>query len=74
MAHPADCGPAVRAISRDLDGRLSWWRRRRLHAHLRDCEECASFVRFQRERREALRRLRLVKVPSSLQVCRLTGV
>jgi len=71
MAHPAACGPAVRAISRDLDGRLPRLERRRLRAHLRECEECASFVCFQRERRKALRRLRLVEVPASLQVCRV---
>jgi anti-sigma factor RsiW len=73
MAHPAACGPAVRAISRDLDGRLPGLERRRLRAHLRDCEECASFVRFQRERRKNLRRLRLVKVPASLEVCRVVS-
>jgi len=71
MAHPAACGPAVRAISRDLDGRLPWLERRRLRAHLRECEECASFVCFQRQRRKALGRLRLVQVPASLQVCRV---
>jgi len=71
MALPADCGSAARAISRDLDGRLSWLERRRLRTHLRNCEECASFGRFQRERREALRRLRLAKVPASLLVCRV---
>jgi len=67
------CLHARRAISRDLDGRLSWRERRRLRAHLRTCEGCASFARFQREQREALRSLRLVTVPISLQVFRPTG-
>ena len=55
------------AISRDLDGRLSWRERRRLHAHLRWCEPCADFARFQHRQRAALRELRCVSVPESIQ-------
>ena len=55
------------AISRDLDGRLSWRERRRLHAHLRSCEVCADFARFQRRLRAAFRELRRVPVPESIQ-------
>jgi anti-sigma factor RsiW len=55
------------AISRDLDGRLSWRERRRLHAHLRRCADCADFARFQRRLRAALRELRRVDVPESIQ-------
>jgi anti-sigma factor RsiW len=68
------CSEAERAISRDLDGLLSRHERRRLRAHLGGCEACASFVRLQRSHRAALRRLRLVAVPISLQVFRFSGV
>jgi anti-sigma factor RsiW len=76
MAHAADltCSQAEWAISRDLDGLLSRRGRRRLRAHVRGCDECAGFVHFQHRRRAALRRLRLVAVPISLQVFRLSGV
>ncbi|TML10304.1 MAG: zf-HC2 domain-containing protein [Actinobacteria bacterium] len=73
MAAAAHCLQAEPAISRDLDGRLSWRERRRLRAHLRDCAGCASFARFQREQRTALRRMRLIAVPNSLQVFRPNG-
>ncbi|TML45828.1 MAG: zf-HC2 domain-containing protein [Actinobacteria bacterium] len=65
---------AERAILRDLDGRLSWRERRVLRAHLRDCIGCAGFARFQQQQRAALRSLRLVPVPNSLQVFRPGGV
>jgi len=58
------------AISRYLDGRLAWRERRRLHAHLRGCEACADFARFQRRLRAALRELRGVPVPESIQAFR----
>jgi anti-sigma factor RsiW len=58
------------AISRDLDGLLSWRERRALHAHLRRCAECAEFAAFQRERRAVLRSLRLMPVPETLQAFR----
>ena len=61
---------AEQEISRDLDGRLSWRQRRRLHAHLRSCEGCADFARFQRRLRVALRELRLVPVPESIRAFR----
>jgi anti-sigma factor RsiW len=68
---PTDHGPHPEpAISRDLDGLLSWRERRALHAHLRRCAECAEFAAFQHERRAALRGLRLVPVPESLQTFR----
>jgi anti-sigma factor RsiW len=73
MRPAAHCIRAGRAISRDLDGRLSWRERRRLRAHLRGCEGCASFARFQQEQGAALRSLRLIAVPISLQVFRPTG-
>jgi anti-sigma factor RsiW len=65
-------GPAARlhaepAISRDLDGRLPWPDRWRLHAHLRGCGNCADFARFQRRRRAAFRQLRHVPVPDSIR-------
>jgi anti-sigma factor RsiW len=70
MARTAHGPHAEPAISRDLDGLLSWRERRALHAHLRHCAECAEFAAFQRERRAALRRLRLVAVPESLETFR----
>jgi anti-sigma factor RsiW len=73
MGSAAHCLHGRLAISRDLDGRLSWRERRRLSAHLRVCEGCASFAGFQREQRAALRSLRLIAVPISLQVFRPTG-
>src|SRR3954453_13356364 len=39
------------AISRQLDGRLTRKERGTLRAHLRECEECASFARSQRAQR-----------------------
>jgi anti-sigma factor RsiW len=76
MARAADltCPEAERAISRDLDGLLSRRERYRLGAHVRGCAECATFVELQRRRRRALRELRLVPVPLSLQVFPLSGV
>jgi hypothetical protein len=73
MAPTAHCPQALRAISCDLDGTLSWRERRRLQQYLRGCNGCASFARFQRERLAAFRRLRLIPVPLSLQVFRPPG-
>jgi anti-sigma factor RsiW len=73
MAPSGYCPHAELAISRDLDGRLPRRERRRLRAHLQDCNGCADFARFQREQRTVLRSLRLVTIPVSLQVFRLTG-
>jgi hypothetical protein len=68
------CSQSERAISRDLDSLLSRRERRALRAHVCGCDECSSFLEFQHRRRLALRTLRLVQVPISLQVFRLSGV
>src|SRR5438270_12752525 len=60
------CGEAELAISRQLDGRLSRPEKSALRAHLRQCEECATFARRQRAQRSALRSLAAVPVPASL--------
>ncbi|MDX6408397.1 MAG: hypothetical protein QOE13_1468 [Gaiellaceae bacterium] len=60
------CGEAEFAISRQLDGRLARRERGQLRAHLRECEECASFARRQRAQRGALKTLALVPLPTSL--------
>jgi anti-sigma factor RsiW len=70
MGSAADSLHAEPAISRELDGRLSWRERRRLHAHLRHCEVCADFARFQRRRRAALLELRRVPLPESIEAFR----
>ena len=67
MGPGADFLHAESAISRDLDGRLTWRERRRLHAHLRGCEPCADFARFHHRLRAALRDLRRIPVPESIQ-------
>jgi predicted anti-sigma-YlaC factor YlaD len=70
MEPAADCLHAEPAISRDLDGRLSRRERRRLHAHLRRCETCTDFARFQRRLRAAFRELRRIPVPESIRAFR----
>jgi RNA polymerase sigma factor (sigma-70 family) len=60
------CGQAERAISRDLDGRLSRPERAALLAHLCDCAECARLARSQRAQRKAIRALGEIPVPPSL--------
>jgi RNA polymerase sigma-70 factor (ECF subfamily) len=60
------CGEAELAISRQLDGRLGRNEKGALRAHLRQCEECASFARRQRAQRSALRSLAAVPIPASL--------
>jgi RNA polymerase sigma factor (sigma-70 family) len=60
------CGEAEFAISRQLDGRLSRQERGQLRAHLRECNECATFARRQRAQRGALKSLALIPVPGSL--------
>ena len=52
------CGEAARAISRQLDGASSRAERAALRAHLRGCEECATFARRARARSGAMRRMR----------------
>ncbi|MEA2409520.1 MAG: hypothetical protein QOC77_81, partial [Thermoleophilaceae bacterium] len=60
------CGEAERAVSRQLDRSLPAAERRRLRAHLRECEECASFARQTRAQRGALKSLGAVPLPASL--------
>ena len=60
------CGEAERAISKQLDGRLSRAERSSLRAHLRACDECAALARRQRAQRSAVRSLGLIPLPSSL--------
>jgi len=60
------CGEAERAISKQLDGRLSRAERGSLRAHLRACDECAALARRQRAQRSAVRSLGLIPLPSSL--------
>lgn len=60
------CGEAERAISRQLDGRLSRHERGALRGHLRACKECEAFARSQRAQRTAIKALALVPVPTSL--------
>lgn len=60
------CGEAARAISRQLDRSLSRADRGALRAHLRECEECATFARKARAQRGALKSLGAVPLPASL--------
>jgi RNA polymerase sigma factor (sigma-70 family) len=60
------CHEAERAISKQLDGRLSRSDRGPLRAHLRECAECATLARSQRAQRSAWKALGAVPLPSSL--------
>ena len=60
------CGEAERAISRQLDGRLSRQEKGALRAHLRACKESEGVARSQRAQRTAIKALALVPIPSSL--------
>jgi RNA polymerase sigma factor (sigma-70 family) len=60
------CGEAELAISRQLDGRLDRKEKGALRAHLRECEDCATFARRQRAQRTAFRSLAAVPLPASL--------
>jgi RNA polymerase sigma factor (sigma-70 family) len=61
------CGEAERAVSRQLDRSLPRAERGRLRAHLRECDECASFARQARAQRGALKSLgAAVPLPASL--------
>jgi RNA polymerase sigma-70 factor, ECF subfamily len=60
------CHEAERAISRQLDGRLSRQEKGALRAHLRECDECARFARSQRAQRGALKSLGAIPLPQSL--------
>ena len=68
------CGEAARAISRQLDGASSRAERAALRAHLRVCEECATFARRARARSGAMRRLGgALPLPASLLSWSLGG-
>jgi RNA polymerase sigma-70 factor (ECF subfamily) len=60
------CREAEFAISRQLDGRLPRREKGALRAHLRECDDCASFARSQRAQRGALKALAAIPLPSSL--------
>jgi RNA polymerase sigma factor (sigma-70 family) len=60
------CGEAARAISRQLDRSLSREEQAGLRAHLRECEECATFARQTRAQRGAFKALGAVPVPIGL--------
>src|SRR5438552_4534092 len=60
------CHEAELSISRQLDGRLSRKDKGALRAHLRECDDCASFARRQRAQRGAIRSLALIPLPSTL--------
>src|ERR687888_1708075 len=60
------CGEAELAISRQLDRRLGRKEKGALRAHLRQCDQCATFARRQRAQRSALRSLGAVPLPASL--------
>src|SRR5262245_27740323 len=68
------CGEAARAISRQLDGASSRAERGALRAHLRVCEECATFARRARARSGAMRRVGgALPLPASLLSWTLGG-
>jgi RNA polymerase sigma factor (sigma-70 family) len=60
------CQEAELAISRQLDGRLPRKDKGALRAHLRECDECASFARSQRAHRGAFKALGAIPLPGSL--------
>src|SRR4051794_36385915 len=60
------CGEAARAISRQLDRALSREERASLRAHLRSCEECATFARAARAQRGAVKARGALPVPAAL--------
>ncbi len=60
------CQEAELSISRQLDGRLPRKEKGALRAHLRECDDCASFARSQRAHRGALKALGAIPLPGSL--------
>ncbi len=60
------CGDASRAISRQLDRSISREERASLRAHLRSCEDCATFARQARAQRGAFKALGIAPLPASL--------
>ena len=60
------CGDTELALSKRVDGQLSFGERGALRAHLRECPECASLERRLRLRGRALKKIALVPLPHSL--------
>jgi RNA polymerase sigma factor (sigma-70 family) len=60
------CQDAELSISRQLDGRLPRKEKGALRAHLRECDDCATFARSQRAHRGALKALGAIPLPGSL--------
>lgn len=60
------CDVAETAISKRMDGRLARRERRRLDAHLRECQSCARLVASQVKHRQAFKGLALLPLPFSL--------
>jgi RNA polymerase sigma factor (sigma-70 family) len=60
------CGDAELALSKRVDGELSFGERGALRAHLRECPECAALERRLRFRGRALKQIALVPLPQSL--------
>ena len=60
------CDSAELAVSRQLDGKLSRKERRRLDAHLSECQACARFSAGQQRHRKAIRGLAVLPLPVSL--------
>jgi RNA polymerase sigma factor (sigma-70 family) len=67
------CGEAERALSLQLDGRLSRADGGLLRAHLRVCNECAGLARRQRARRAALRSVLPLPLPLSASLASWGG-
>jgi DNA-directed RNA polymerase specialized sigma24 family protein len=61
------CHEAELAVSRALDARLTRSERRLLRAHLKACEKCDEFARWQHAQQRAIRSLVAVPVPPQLQ-------
>jgi RNA polymerase sigma factor (sigma-70 family) len=60
------CDRVELAVSQQLDGRLTRKERRRLDAHLSECQACARFAAGQRRHRKAIRSLAVLPIPVSL--------
>ncbi len=60
------CDRAELALSKRLDGRLGLKERRRLSAHLAECESCARVAASSRGRRRAFKALAALPLPLSL--------
>jgi RNA polymerase sigma factor (sigma-70 family) len=62
------CDRAELALSKRLDGRLGLKERRRLSAHLAECESCARVAASSRGRRRAFKALAALPLPLSLSL------